>query len=521
MTPFTQSLLRRSALAAAVLSALVLSACVGMGGDRLASIETVVVIYAENRSFDNLYGMFPGADGVANALSNPASYTQLDRDGSVLPRLPGVWNASAARAPAWSFVGSLPNKPFQINAAQPGGAPGPDPAVASPDLVHRFYNNQMQINGGKNNMYAAWSDAGGLSMGYYDGSSMAMWKIAQQYTLADNFFQGAFGGSFLNHFWLVCACTPEWSNPPAARISGLDESGVKLTLASNPPPSAFSGAPKYAADSTTTPKLADGKYYAVNTAQPPFQPSGVKPAPGGDARLADPAGGGSAGSIPLPAIDSGSIKTIGDTLTAKHVPWVWYAGAWNQALADRSAIYDNNKGPNFQAHHQPFNYFSRFDPTTPNGQAERAAHLKGYTALVADIGRGTLPNVVFYKPQGSLNQHPGYTDVMSGDAHVAEVIGKLKAGPQWKRMAIIVTYDENGGFFDHVPPPQGDQWGPGTRIPTIIVSPFAKKGFVDHTSYDTTSIIKFISKRFGLDPLPGVRSGAGDLTNAFEFNQTP
>jgi phospholipase C len=86
-------------------------------------------------------------------------------------------------------------------------------------------------------------------------------------------------------------------------------------------------------------------------------------------------------------------------------------------------------------------------------------------------------------------------------------------------MAIIVTYDENGGFWDHVPPPtgpgSGDRWGPGTRIPAIIVSPRAKRGYVDRTPYDTTSILKFITRRFGLEPLPGVRANAGDLSNAF------
>jgi phospholipase C len=88
-------------------------------------------------------------------------------------------------------------------------------------------------------------------------------------------------------------------------------------------------------------------------------------------------------------------------------------------------------------------------------------------------------------------------------------------------MAIIVTYDENGGFFDHVAPPKGDRWGPGTRIPAIIVSPYARKTHVDRTYYDTTSIIKFITRRFGLDPLPGVRPGAGDLTAAFDFSEAP
>jgi phospholipase C len=88
-------------------------------------------------------------------------------------------------------------------------------------------------------------------------------------------------------------------------------------------------------------------------------------------------------------------------------------------------------------------------------------------------------------------------------------------------MAVIVTYDENGGFWDHVPPPSGpgwsDRWGPGTRIPAIIVSPYARRGFVDKTAYDTTSILKLITRRFGLEPLPGVREHMGDLTGAFDF----
>jgi acid phosphatase len=73
-------------------------------------------------------------------------------------------------------------------------------------------------------------------------------------------------------------------------------------------------------------------------------------------------------------------------------------------------------------------------------------------------------------------------------------------------MLVIVTYDENGGLWDHVAPPKGDRWGPGTRIPAIIVSPFAKKGYVDHTAYDTTSILRFITHRFNLPVLPGIQA---------------
>ena len=101
--------------------------------------------------------------------------------------------------------------------------------------------------------------------------------------------------------------------------------------------------------------------------------------------------------------------------------------------------------------------------------------------------------------------------------HIANLIAKIKASPLWATSAIIVTYDENGGFWDHVPPPKGDRWGPGTRIPTMIISPYAKRHYIDHTQYDTTSILKFITRRFELEPLPGVRDGAGDLTSAFDF----
>jgi acid phosphatase len=116
-----------------------------------------------------------------------------------------------------------------------------------------------------------------------------------------------------------------------------------------------------------------------------------------------------------------------------------------------------------------------------------------------------------------LTQHPSYTDLISGDAHVDDLLERLRNSPQWDKMLVIVTYDENGGFWDHVPPPPGDQFGPGTRIPALIVSPFARRGHVDHTAYDTTSILKFITRRFGLEPLPGVRTAMGDLTNALSF----
>jgi acid phosphatase len=463
----------------------------------LSKIDHIVVIYAENRSFDNLYGLFPGANGIANAT--PAQYTQVDRDGKPFMTLPPVWKGKEADP---AFPRDLPNKPFRIDAS-PINLPLSTPTR---DLIHEFYRNQEQIDGGRNDRFVAASDAGALVMGYYDGSKLPMWKWAQEYTLADNFFMAAFGGSYLNHVWLICACTPIDDHAPAGARAQVDERGWLKTKGSAD--ASVMKAPAEFLGGETTP---DG--FSVNTTQPPYQPSRIPPAKGGDPRYADPA---------RHTLPPQKLKTIGDTLSAKGVSWVWYSGAWDDAVKDgmqppdakRVIINYREKGaPNFVTHHQPFNYFERFAP----GRADRERHLQDYKDLVAAIDKGDLPQVAFYKPQGNLNQHPGYADVLSGDEHVAALIAKIKASPLWNSTAIIVTYDENGGFWDHVAPPKGDRWGPGSRIPAIVVSPYARRGFVDHTYYDTTSILKLITRRFGLEPLPGVRANAGDLTAAFQF----
>jgi acid phosphatase len=373
-------------------------------------------------------------------------------------------------------------------------------------------------------------------MGHYDGSGMAMWKLAQQYTLADNFFMGAFGGSFLNHQYLVCACAPEFPNadtdPAKPTIAVLDtdfEGNMlpSLTIKDTTPASALDGAPQFVNSGNVVPKsyFGDGTFRAVNTMQPPYQPSGNAPA-ATDAThlLADR-------SLPT-TLPAQTDPTIGDRLDDKSVSWAWYSGAWNMTAAtatgDRQFPPTTMPGsaPNFQFHHQPFNYYAAFDPASRADA--RTAHLKDYDDLLADAEAGTLPSVVFYKPEGDLNEHAGYASIDAGDHHIAELVAKLQASPQYEHMVIIVTYDENGGWWDHVAPPHGDMVGPGTRIPAIVISPYAKRGFVDHTQYDTGSIQRLLNKRFGLAPLPGIiardnalaTSGAermGDLTNALDL----
>jgi acid phosphatase len=520
------------------------------------NVKTIVVIYAENRSFDNLYGKFPGANGLstvldANGTPTSAYVLQKDRDGvTVLPTLPPTWRGvtQTGTRPVVTQAQSagLPNAPFAIETAFKANANVTlSTTTVTRDLWHRFFENQMQIAGGKNDGFAAWSDAGGLSLGGFDYSGEAMFQLAREFVLADNFFQGAFGGSFLNHQYLICACAPEYPGAatapakPSITVLRTDASGKYLPVlvtASNSPVSALDGPPVFANSGNLTPAnyFGDGKFYAVNTMQPAYEPSGNSP-------------GKTAGSSPLLAdptrpttLPPQTEATIGDRLTAKNISWTWYAGAWNAAVRDgprasaaRQVIYragrngvSNADSVDFQTHHQPFNYYAALDPITH--AAARAAHLKDYDDLLTDASNGTLPSVVFYKPEGQYNQHEGNTNLADGDARIAGLVAKLRAGPQWKNMVIVVTYDEFGGSWDHVSPPKGDLLGPGTRIPAIIISPFAKKGSVDHTQYDTGSILRLISNVFALEPLRGVRrrdsaltaagGGAmGDLTNALNM----
>ena len=550
--------LHLSPLALAALAAL--GGCVGgvtTAPDTTAAlqqkVQNIVVIYAENRSFDNLFGNFPGANGLSGLFDASGKVTaayvpQKDRDGStVLATLPQTWGGvtAAGISPVVTQAQSanLPNQPFAIETAFGTTL---TTATNTRDLYHRFFENQMEINGGKNDGFAAWADAGGLTMGHFDYSGSAIYKLAQDYVLADNFFAGAFGGSFLNHQYLICACAPEYPNAdtaaakPTIAVLDKDASGKylpRLATKSTSPASALEGPPTFQLSGNITPAnyFGDGKFYAVNTMQAPYQPSGNAPADlsGNGALYAN-----TASATTLPAQTQ---TTIGDLLTAKQVSWKWYAGAWNAALTDgmqdpatkRGVIYAGNSNGiattanvDFQPHHQPFNYYAAFDPVTHG--AERSAHLKDYDDLVADAAAGTLPSVAFYKPEGVYNQHEGYANLTDGDAKIADLVSKLQASPQWKNMVIVITYDEFGGVWDHVSPPAGDLLGPGTRIPAIIVSPLAKKGTVDHTPYDTASILRLITRRFGLDTLPGLTArdkvlkanGAqamGDLTNALNL----
>jgi phospholipase C len=440
----------------------------------------VIVIYQENHSFDNLYGKFPGADGLNNAASRPK---QADITGTAYADGQLPW-------PAWPDGGTVgntsavPNAPYPIDMVIPGANTS---GVISPvDLVHRFYQEQAQLHGGQNDHYVYVSDAKGLSLGYYDTTQLPMFNMAKAYAVCDRFHAAAFGGSFLNHQWLIAAQTPKWESttPPAT---------LKVT-------SFNASATCYTESGCATPLVVDGQLiapdnYLVNTVQPTNSPH-------------------AANTNPRNLVPPLTNKTIGDALTAAGIDWTWYAGGWNNAVA-------GNPDPTFQFHHQPFNYYKNY----ADGTAARAAHLKDEKDFDTALAAGTVPAVSFIKFVGINNEHPNYADVINGDQHLLDKVNAIKSSSIWKDTVIIITYDEFGGFYDHVAPPtdatHSDKWGPGSRVPAIIISPFAKKGYIDHTQYDTTSILAFIEKRWRLSPLSTRDAAANPLSGALDFTQSP
>jgi acid phosphatase len=536
----------------------------GDGGNHsnsLRGIQHIVVIYEENHSFDNLYGGWEGVNGLSSAT---ASHTiQINQAGTPYTcLLQNDVNLTSPPQPVTCTAGTtmsdFTNAPFTIDGFIPASAttcPAPGafyphgvlngtglPGGCTTDIVHRFYQEQYQLNGGAQNRYVTGSDAVGLAMGNYDTRALPIYAYLHQdghpdYAIADNFFQGSFGGSFLNHQWLIAAQTPVWTgavNDGSATDlhSVVDANGMpnNYPLYSSPAGTTVKDNALTASCSPgtgrgpTPPGVVCGDY-AVNTIQPfnqPYQPN-------------------TAFARRLPPLTS---PTIGDRLSGKGVDWAWYSGGWSNANGDvngpgwtngsvvgkctdtnafATAVYPNCPDKLFQFHHQAFNYYAAYAP----GTAARAQHLRDEAEFMA-LAKGSadecnLKPVSFVKPIGSDNEHPGYTNETAGSIHLVNLLKAIEGGGCAKNTMVVVTYDEFGGQWDHVSPPgQGnnhgphDAMGPGSRVPTLIVASGLEADFVvDGTSHDTTSILATIEHRFHLKPLSSRDAKVRDLASVF------
>jgi phospholipase C len=141
--------------------------------------------------------------------------------------------------------------------------------------------------------------------------------------------------------------------------------------------------------------------------------------------------------------------------------------------------------------------------------------------FLSDAVNGRLPAVTWLLPPGDASEHPPEDNTCIGENWTVEVLNAVMQSPQWKSTAIFITWDDFGGLYDHVPPPQVDQLGLGPRAPLLIVSPFAKRGYVSHTTYEQSSVLKFIERRYGLQPLTARDHGASDMLDSFDFVQLP
>jgi acid phosphatase len=342
--------------------------------------------------------------------------------------------------------------------------------------------------------------------------------------IADQFFQGAFGGSFLNHQYLIAAAAPP---DPAGTHSILDANGFPNASYPlyHPATGVFDGTNTQACGQPTTVAGFACGDVAVNTVQPPYQPT-------------------SSFGLKMPLVDDlhGQHETIGDVMTDAGVSWAWYSGGWDNANGnvagrgytngDGTACTDPNSAPapldvaghggapycpdkSFQTHHQPFNYYARYAP----GQLDRS-HLQDEQDFLFAVKQGALPQVSFVKPLGLENEHPGYASEPNGSDHLVDLIKSIETGPEAGNTLILVTYDEFGGQWDHVSPPglgtagAHDEWGPGTRIPALLIGRSLTRSGVDSTVYDTTSIIETIRHEFAISTPVGSRTGVNDLANA-------
>ncbi len=370
-------------------------------------------------------------------------------------------------------------KPYDVLPAPVAlGGRGPDPRFRQPlsnapfdlgrivppdqptaDPAHRFFLMQRQYGPERRmDRWVAETNVGGLIMGYYGReANPVQWKLAEEFVLFDRWFQAIHGSSNTNHYYLVSARTAVYPNAPKE----LPE------------------------------EVVDTHGNIVGTIQPWYEPH-MPNTP--DARRAPPQ----------------TFPTIGDRLSAAGITWAWYHEGWNGG----SPPVRGNAG--YIPHHNPFTYFKQIMENP-----SMRAHLQDLPDFHRALQSGTLPQVAFLKANGPHNAHGGYSTVTAGDRWVGEIVTAVMRSPYWNRVAILLTYDEGGGWFDHVAPPVLDYFGPGSRVPTLLISPYAKKGYVAHETYDHASVLKLIEWRFGLEPLAERDRNARPPLEAFDFQQPP
>jgi phospholipase C len=370
-------------------------------------IKHVIFLVKENRTFDQMFGLFPGANGTTTGRMG----------GRTVPLTQGI------------------------------------PQRLPQDIVHSYAQALADWDHGRMDGFgysafarkAAYSEALPKDIPTY-------WHWAENYVLGDRFFASVNGPSFPNHLFTI-----------AAQSAGTHD---------NPRPDDD----------------------AVVSAGSGFRKVwGCDARPGQTATVVDPEG--YEASVP-PCFD---IPTEGDLLNRKGIPWAYYSASYVQ------------KGYIWSAY-DAIRHIRNTD--------QWRRHVFGTDRLVQDIRDDRLPPVTWVTPRYQLSDHPEY-NLCWGENWTAQVVNAVMRSQMWKDTAIFLTWDDWGGFYDHVSPPQVDRFGLGIRVPLLVISPFARQGFVDHTTGEFSSVLKFIEMNWGLPSLTPRDRSASDLSEAFDFSQAP
>jgi phospholipase C len=354
-------------------------------------------------------------------------------------------------------------------------------------------------------------NGGGNSMAFYNvqaGDAPVLKSLADEFSMSDNFHQSFMGGTGANHVMLGTGDAIFWSdgqgNPttPPARIANPDPlpgSDNQYTVDIN-----FDGNFTECGDPTQPgiapirdylaslpynpdPKCKPGHFYMINNDSPGFLPDGT----------VDTKGVSKGSSIP-PV----NTRSIGEALNEKGISWAYYGGAYNAAVALQHN--PNSTDPTVQIGAAYCNIcnFESYTNAIMGDPAQRAAHIKDATDFFDAIDAETLPAVSFVKPDGLLDGHPASSKLDLLEGMIKKTVDHLMARPElFANTALIITFDEGGGYYDSGYIQPLDFFGDGPRIPLIIVSPFTKGGHINHTYTDHVSILKFIERNWGLKPL--------------------
>jgi phospholipase C len=450
-------------------------------------------------------------------------------------------------------VTSLPNGPYQQTAKDAQGH-GLAYDAYTEDTIHRFYQMWQQTDcsvqhatpdnpsGCLSDLYpyvittfAGLAEEGmGTSMAFFNmnqGDAPILNKLALEYALADNYHQAAMGGTGANHIMLGTGDVYFFNNsfaqngvfnansfdpasppPVPGVILGLPPQ-VQISLVANPDPVNGSnnvykndvgaslgeyvncsdttqpGVPAITNYLTTlpykaSPNCAPSTFYAINNFFPGYHPDGRPANPAAFATTKDT---GDFFFIPPQ-----NVPTIGDALIAGNVSWVYYGGGFNAAVAGQP------NGVLFCPICNPMQYAA----SIYGNKTLIAQHTADITDFFTAVANDTLPSVAFVKPSGLVDGHPQSSKLILFEALLENIVDQVRAKPElFAETAIIVTWDEGGGFYDSGFIQPVDFFGDGPRVPLLVISPFSRGGRVVHTYYDHVSITKFIERNWGLKPL--------------------